>query len=71
MIMKDLNKKIDLRLVLAGFAAILLGVGTVTGTVQQVISFADPINEMLFTLVSLKLGGICLLTCKKDFLAEK
>jgi len=49
-------KSIDLKMVLASLGFIGLGVATVFGLVQQVIGFADPLNEMVFALLAMMMG---------------
>ena len=66
MIMKDLFKKFDLRFIAAGIASLLLAINTITGTVQEVIPFNDPVNEMFFAFISILLGILCLIISVKE-----
>jgi len=58
-------KQIDFRFLLGGIAAMAIGVLTVTGHVQQVIHFADPLNEMFFAALAFIMGIGCLAATKK------
>jgi len=42
-----------------------IGMLTVTGHVQQVIHFADPLNEMFFAALAFIMGIGCLAATKK------
>ena len=42
-------KRIDLKMLLGALGSVAIGVGMMTGDVQQYINFADPLNEMVFT----------------------
>ena len=66
MIMKDMFKRFDLRFIAAGIASLLLGINTITGTVQEVIPFNDPVNEMFFAFTSILLGILCLIISTKE-----
>jgi len=50
-------KYIDLRALLVLVVCLLITVGMVNGVVQTVIPFADPLNEIAFTVMFL-LGAI-------------
>ena len=58
-------KKIDFKMLLVAVAALSVGVLTMLGTVQQVIKFADPLNEMLFAFMAMMVGFMCLIGIKK------
>ena len=58
-------KQIDIKFLLGGIAAMGTGMLTVTGHVQQVIHFADPLNEMFFAALAFILGIGCLAATKK------
>ena len=58
-------KKIDFRFLVGGMTAMTIAVLTVTGDVQQVIYFADPINEMFFAAMFFTSGIIALSASKK------
>jgi len=45
---------------------LLIGVFTATGDVQQVIHFADPINELAFCVLSLTLAVLLLIASIPD-----
>jgi len=45
-------KRIDFKMLLAFGAAATLCVGTIMGVTQQLINFADPLNEMAFAALS-------------------
>lgn len=59
-------KQIDIKFLLGGIAALAISVLTVTGHVQQVIHFADPLNEMFFTALTFMFGMGCLAATKKQ-----
>jgi hypothetical protein len=42
--------------ILVGILGIVIGIGTMTGHVQEVIKFADPLNEMFFCVMSFLIG---------------
>jgi len=44
-------KNIDLKALLVLVVCFLITVGMFTGVVQQVIPFADPLNEMVFAIM--------------------
>jgi hypothetical protein len=58
-------KQIDIKFLLGGIAAMGIGMLTVTGHVQQVIHFADPLNEMFFAALAFIMGIGCLAATKK------
>lgn len=66
MIMKDLTKRFDLRFIAAGITAFLLAINTITGTIQDVIPFNDPVNEMFFAFSNILFGVLCFMICKKE-----
>ena len=57
-------KKIDMKYLVGGVACALLTFGMMQGKVQQVIEFADPINEIFFTGLSMMMT-IGLFACIK------
>jgi hypothetical protein len=59
-------KKIDLRFVFAAIALFAAAFMTVTGDIQQVISFNDPANEIFFAFTALLGSILCLLLSGKD-----
>ena len=58
-------KSIDLKMVLASLGCLGLGMATVFGLVQQVIAFADPLNEMVFAFLAFMMGVGCMFNIKK------
>jgi len=58
-------KKIDFKMLLVAVVALSVSVLTMLGTVQQVIKFADPLNEMLFAFMAMMVGFMCLIGIKK------
>jgi len=58
-------KQIDIKFLLGGITAMGIGMLTVTGHVQQVIHFADPLNEMFFAALAFIMGIGCLAATKK------
>jgi len=42
--------------ILVGILGIVIGIGTMTGHVQEVIKFDDPLNEMFFCFMSFLIG---------------
>jgi len=58
-------KSIDLKMVLATLACLGVVVGMMMGTIQTVIGFADPLNEMVFTLMALMMAIGCAMGIKK------
>ena len=58
-------KSIDIKFLVGGVAAMVIGMLTVTGHVQQVIHFADPLNEMFFASMSFIGGLFSISACKK------
>ena len=58
-------KKFDIKFLLGGLIALAIGVLTVTGDVQRVIHFADPINEMFFAALAFIMGLGCMAASKK------
>ena len=53
-------KRIDLKMLLGALGSIAIGVGMITGDVQQYIGFADPLNEIIFTAMCF-MGGVGML----------
>ena len=45
----NMIKQIDFKMLFGAIACIALGVGMITGVVQNVVAFADPLNEMFAT----------------------
>ncbi len=66
MIMKDLKKKFDFKFIAGGIASLFLAVNTITGAVQRVVPFNDPVNEMFFAFAAIMFGIICLAVSKKE-----
>ena len=58
-------KQIDLKMVLATLLCLGVVVGMMMGTIQTVIGFADPLNEMVFTLMVLMMAIGCAMGIKK------
>jgi len=58
-------KKIDIKFLIGGVAAMVIGMLTVSGHVQQVIHFADPLNEMFFASMAFIGGLFSVAACKK------
>ena len=57
--------KVDLKMVLATLVLFVAACGMITGDIQNVITFEDPINEMVLTLM-LFVGVIgCAMNVKK------
>lgn len=50
-------KQIDIKMLLGAIACIALGIGLINGAIQNVIYFADPMNEM-FTCAFAFIGTI-------------
>ena len=50
-------KRIDFKMLLGALGSIAIGVGMITGDVQQYIGFADPWNEIIFTAMCF-MGGL-------------
>ena len=61
---KVMMKKFDIKFLVGGVLSMLVGIFTVTGHVQNVIHFADPINEMFFAALCF-MGGIMGLAASK------
>jgi hypothetical protein len=51
-----------MKLFLGFLISFLIGLFTLTGDVQKVIYFADPLNEMAFAVVAMTISIICLIT---------
>ena len=49
-------KRIDIKMVLATLLCVVVGVGMITGNVQQHIVFADALNEIVFTAMAFMLA---------------
>ena len=58
-------KKFDIKFLLGGMIALAIGVLTITRHVQQVIHFADPINELFFCAMAFMGGLVGLAASKK------
>jgi len=58
-------KKLDIKYLAGGFACALLGFGMMQGTVQRVVTFADPINEIFCTAL-LFMMAIGMFACVKN-----
>ena len=58
-------KSIDLKMVLATLACLGVVGGMVMGKIQTVIGFADPLNEMVFTLMAFMMSIGCAMAIKK------
>jgi hypothetical protein len=50
-----------MKLFLGFLISFLIGLFTLTGDVQKVIYFADPLNEMAFAVVAMTISIICLI----------
>ena len=42
-------KQIDFKMLLGAITCIALGIGMIMGAIQNVVAFADPLNEMFAT----------------------
>jgi hypothetical protein len=58
-------KRIDFKALVGFIASASIGMFTITGHVQKVIHFADPINEMFFASLSFVMAMGCLAAIKK------
>jgi hypothetical protein len=58
-------KKVDLKFFSIFVVSMLVGVFTMTGTIQSVIPFAGTLNEIAFCLISFTTGLISLACIKK------
>jgi hypothetical protein len=58
-------KNLDIKYLVGGIACVLLGFGMMQGTVQRVITFADPINEIFFTALTFMMA-IGMFACVKN-----
>ena len=58
-------KAIDLKMVLATLACLGVVVGMMMGTIQTVIGFADPLNEIVFTVMAFMMAIGCAMNIKK------
>jgi len=58
-------KKVDFRFLSISMISLLVGFLTMTGTIQSIIPFADPLNEMAFCILALTIGLISLTCIKK------
>jgi hypothetical protein len=52
--------------ILGALGIIGVGIGTITGYVQNHIKFEDPMNEMVFCLLCLLMGVITLMNVKRN-----
>jgi hypothetical protein len=57
-------KKLDMKYLVGGIGCSLLAFGMMQGKVQQVVSFADPINEIFFTVLAL-MSAVGMFACIK------
>ena len=55
-IMRDMRNKV--LNVLGAVGSFGLAVGLMNGSVQQVVSFADPLNEMVMCIAALMMGSL-------------
>ena len=53
-----------MKYLVGGIGCSLLAFGMMQGKVQQVVSFADPINEIFFTVLAL-MGAVGMFACIK------
>ena len=58
-------KRISIINLLAALACFGVGIGTMSGVVQQYIYFTDPINEMVFAVVGMLMGLMFTVNIKK------
>tara|TARA_B100000780_G_C20706452_1_gene280873 strand:- start:53 stop:235 length:183 start_codon:yes stop_codon:yes gene_type:complete len=58
-------KKVDFRFLSISIVSILVGFFTITGAIQSIIPFADPLNEMAFCVLAFTVGLISLMCIKK------
>jgi|TARA_R110000796_G_scaffold161295_2_gene278008 hypothetical protein len=58
-------KKVDLKFFSIFIVSMLVGIFTITGTIQSIIPFAGALNEMAFCLLSFTIGVISLSCIKK------
>jgi len=58
-------KRIDLKMVLATLLCMGTAIGMITGDVQNVIAFADPLNEIGFTVVLMMMALGCAVNIKR------
>jgi hypothetical protein len=58
-------KNLDIKYLVGGTACSLLGFGMMKGTVQHMIHFADPINEIFFTALVFMMA-IGMFACVKN-----
>ena len=53
-------KKLDFRFLSISIVSMLVGFFTITGTIQSIIQFSDPLNEMAFCVLAFTMGLISL-----------
>lgn len=58
-------KQIDIKMVLGALVCIALGIGMIMGAIQNVIAFADPLNEMFTTALLFMMAIGCFACIKK------
>ena len=58
-------KQIDIKMVLGALVCVALGIGMITGAIQNVIAFADPLNEMFTTALLFMMAIGCFACIKK------
>ena len=58
-------KKINFKALLGAITALMMAHATATGEILNYISFADPLNEMAFCVLSLLFAVGCIMNIKK------
>jgi len=64
-IIKVMLNKIDFRFLAGALISLIISLLTIAGITQQLIHFADPINEFAFTVMALMLSITFLFGIKK------
>ncbi len=58
-------KRISIINLLTALACFGVGIGTMSGVVQQYVYFVDPINEMVFAVMGMLMGVMFTVNIKK------
>ena len=58
-------KQIDFKMLLGAIMFVALGIGMIMGAIQNVVAFADPLNEMFATVLLFMMALGCTACIKK------
>lgn len=61
----NMIKQIDFKMLLGAITCIALGIGMIVGAIQNVVAFADPLNEMFATALLFMMAIGCFACIKK------